>query len=60
MRGSVVLAAVGCGEMAEIWRIARQQPMVVVGTLDEPVLERLLGASDPRSLSIPVYFYQSG
>lgn len=57
---NVVLTAVGCGQMEEAWRIARQQPVVVFGTLDEPTLSRLRRNTGNSCLGIPVYFYQSG
>jgi hypothetical protein len=60
MGETVILAAAGCGQMEEAWRIARQQPVVVFGTLDEPALSRLQRYGAKDFSRIPVFFYQSG
>ncbi|MBE0465706.1 MAG: hypothetical protein IBX71_00560 [Candidatus Desulforudis sp.] len=57
---SVVLAAVGCGQMEEAWRIVTRHPIVVFGTLDEAALSRLVRLCRRDWCGVPVYFYQSG
>lgn len=59
MGSSAILAAMGCGQMGEVWRVFERQSVVVFGTLDEPVLARLHKNNDLGS-RVPVYFYQSG
>lgn len=57
----MLLCAIGGRLAAEALRMARQQPLVVFGTLDQPALRRLTEerrrAGAPE---VPVYFYESG
>ncbi|MDI6709940.1 MAG: hypothetical protein QMC81_03620 [Thermoanaerobacterales bacterium] len=57
----MLLAAIGGRLAGEALRVARGQPLVVFGTLDEPALRRL---DEERcrtgDSAVPVYFYESG
>lgn len=60
MGASVILAAVGGGQMEEAWRIVQRQSLVIFGTLDELALTRLVNGNGNNRSEVSVYFYQSG
>lgn len=57
----MLLVALGCGRLKEIFDIASRQPFVVFGTMDGEVFAGLAARGLlQRAARLPVYFYETG
>ena len=56
---NIIVAATGCGQMAEIKSIVEQHGLVLLGSMDKAKLSPLSDRID-RDEEVPIYFYESG
>ncbi len=55
----MIVAATGCGQMAEIKSIVEQYGQVVLGSMDKPKLSPLCARINGNK-EVSIYFYESG
>ncbi len=61
MGEKMLLAAVGCGRLQEIFDITERHSFVVFGTMDGEVFDGLTDCDTGSAVSsLPVYFYETG
>lgn len=63
MSEGMLLVALGCGRLLEIFDITARHPFVVFGTMDGEILAGLTACAcvvGSTASALPVYFYETG